>query len=60
MLFHQSHLHVRRLKNGINSVHPIQGDELRALRELRREQQPTLTSSPGIKTDRNLETTQLY
>jgi integrase len=36
----KAHLHVRRLKNGIDSVHPIQGDELRALRELRREQEP--------------------
>jgi hypothetical protein len=38
--FAKGHLHVRRLKGGIHSVHPIQGDELRALRELRREQQP--------------------
>jgi integrase len=38
--FTKGHLHVRRLKNGVNSVHPIQGDELRALRELRREQEP--------------------
>jgi len=38
--FSKGHLHVRRLKGGIDSVHPIQGDELRALRELRREQQP--------------------
>jgi integrase len=37
--FAKGHLHVRRLKGGINSVHPIQGDELRALRELRREQE---------------------
>jgi integrase len=36
--FSKGHLHVRRLKGGIHSVHPIQGDELRALRELRREQ----------------------
>ena len=36
----KAHLHVKRLKGGINSVHPIQGDELRALRELRREQEP--------------------
>jgi type 1 fimbriae regulatory protein FimB/type 1 fimbriae regulatory protein FimE len=36
----KGHLHVRRLKNGIASVHPIQGDELRALRELRRDQEP--------------------
>ena len=34
--FTRVHLHVRRLKGGIASVHPIQGDELRALRELRR------------------------
>jgi integrase len=38
--FSKGHLHVRRLKGGIHSVHPIQGDELRALRELRREQKP--------------------
>jgi integrase len=38
--FSKGHLHVRRLKGGIHSVHPIQGDELRASRELRREQQP--------------------
>ena len=38
--FSKGHLHVRRLKNGIDSVHPVQGDELRALRELRREQEP--------------------
>ena len=29
-------LHVRRLKNGTPSVHPLRGDELRALRELQR------------------------
>src|SRR6516225_8289167 len=34
--FARSHLHVRRSKGGIASVHPIQGDELRALRELQR------------------------
>ncbi len=38
--FNKGHLHARRLKNGINSVHPIQGDELRALRELKRSQEP--------------------
>jgi type 1 fimbriae regulatory protein FimB/type 1 fimbriae regulatory protein FimE len=38
--FAKGHLHVKRLKGGIDSVHPIQGDELRALRELRREQKP--------------------
>jgi integrase len=30
-------LHVRRLKNGKPCVHPLRGDELRALRELRRQ-----------------------
>ena len=29
-------LHVRRVKNGKPAAHPIQGDELRALRELQR------------------------
>jgi len=38
--FGKAHLHVRRLKNGIASVHPIQADELRALRRLRKEQGP--------------------
>jgi integrase len=33
-------LHVRRAKNGTPSVHPIRGDELRALRQLQREQDP--------------------
>jgi len=31
-------LHVARLKNGISSVHPLTGNELRALRRLQREQ----------------------
>jgi integrase len=30
-------LHVRRIKNGKPSVHPLRGDEIRALRELRRQ-----------------------
>jgi type 1 fimbriae regulatory protein FimB/type 1 fimbriae regulatory protein FimE len=34
-------LHVRRVKQGTPSTHPINGDELRALRRLHREQQPT-------------------
>jgi integrase len=34
-------LHVRRSKQGAPSVHPIQGDELRALRRLQREQPPS-------------------
>jgi site-specific recombinase XerD len=30
-------MHVRRVKNGMPSVHPIRGDEIRALRKLRRD-----------------------
>ena len=30
-------LHVRRVKNGKPSVHPLRGDEIRELRELRRQ-----------------------
>lgn len=33
-------LHVRRLKHGVDSVHPLQGDEVRTLRQLQREQEP--------------------
>ena len=40
-------LHVRRVKQGTPSVHPIVGDELRALRRLQREQEP---KSPFIFT----------
>jgi type 1 fimbriae regulatory protein FimB/type 1 fimbriae regulatory protein FimE len=29
-------LHVRRVKNGVATTHPLQGDEMRALRELKR------------------------
>jgi type 1 fimbriae regulatory protein FimE len=28
----EGRLHVHRVKNGISSVHPIRGDEMRALR----------------------------
>ena len=34
-------LHVRRVKNGSPSVHPLRGDEIRALRRLQREQSPS-------------------
>ena len=34
-------LHVRRAKNGSPSVHPTQGDEIRAPRRLQREQGPS-------------------
>jgi type 1 fimbriae regulatory protein FimB len=33
-------LHVRRIKAGLPSVHPLQGDEMRALRKLHRDQEP--------------------
>ncbi|MCB1767837.1 MAG: tyrosine-type recombinase/integrase, partial [Candidatus Competibacteraceae bacterium] len=36
----QGFLHVRRLKHGIPSVHPLRGPEIRALRQLRRETGP--------------------
>ncbi|MHC2275394.1 integrase [Bradyrhizobium diazoefficiens] len=38
--FSSATLHVRRVKQGTPSTHPILGDELRALRKLQREQQP--------------------
>ena len=38
--FSSATLHVRRVKQGTPSTHPLLGDELRALRKLQREQQP--------------------
>ena len=38
--FNTATLHVRRVKQGTPSTHPIIGDELRALRRLQREQDP--------------------
>jgi type 1 fimbriae regulatory protein FimB/type 1 fimbriae regulatory protein FimE len=38
--FRTATLHVRRVKQGTPSTHPIIGDELRALRRLQREQRP--------------------
>jgi integrase len=38
--FRTASLHVRRVKQGTPSTHPILGDELRALRRLQREQDP--------------------
>jgi integrase len=38
--FNSATLHVRRVKQGTPSTHPILGDELRALRRLQREQEP--------------------
>jgi type 1 fimbriae regulatory protein FimB/type 1 fimbriae regulatory protein FimE len=40
-------LHVRRVKNGLPSVHPLQGDEMRALRALTRESSFVFTSERG-------------
>jgi integrase len=45
--FRTASLHVRRVKQGCPSTHPILGDELRALRRLQREQEP---KSPFIFT----------
>jgi integrase len=39
--FSTSQLHVNRAKNGSPAVHPLRGPELRALRRLKREQEPT-------------------
>ena len=36
----EGRLHVRRVKNGMPSVHPLTGKELRALRRLQGEQEP--------------------
>jgi type 1 fimbriae regulatory protein FimB/type 1 fimbriae regulatory protein FimE len=38
--FANANMHVRRVKQGSPSTHPIRGDELRALRRLQREQDP--------------------
>ena len=40
MEFATATLHVRRVKQGTPSTHPMLGDELRALRRLQREQEP--------------------
>ena len=40
-------LHVRRVKQGTPSTHPIPGDELRTLRRLQREREP---KSPFVVT----------
>jgi len=39
--FGQAVLHVSRLKGGSPATHPLTGDELRALRRLQREQEPS-------------------
>jgi integrase len=35
--FDNARLHVRRVKNGVPSVHPLKGDEMRSLRRLKKE-----------------------
>ena len=39
--FNRASLHVRRSKGGTPSVHPLAGDEMRALRKLQRESPPS-------------------
>ena len=39
--------HVRRVKNGIPTTHPLQGDEMRALRALKRESSFVFVSERG-------------
>src|ERR1700676_300135 len=39
--FNAAVLHVRRVKNGTPSTHPLLGDEMRALRRLKRESAPS-------------------
>ena len=41
--FNRSHLHFKRYKTNTETVHPIPGRELRALRRLQREQDPKST-----------------
>ena len=45
-------LHVRRVKNGMASVHPLQGDEMRALRALKRNSPFVFTSERGALSPR--------
>jgi integrase len=48
--FAHGRLHVNRAKSGSPSVHPLSGRELRAMRRLRREQEP---DSPFITSERD-------
>jgi len=43
----EGRLHVHRVKNGIPSVHPIRGDEMRALRSVRPRPQSLSASNPS-------------
>ena len=49
-------LHVRRAKNGKPSIHPLRGDEVRALRELRRQFPDSASSSRPSAADRSPQT----
>ena len=57
-------LHVRRAKNGSPSVHPMQGDEIRALRRLQRERGVSshvfMTERDGPMTPKVLEAKKLH
>ena len=48
-------LHVRRVKQGTPSTHPILGDELRALRRLQREQEPKVALRIHVGTGSTLQ-----
>jgi integrase len=53
--FNAAVLHVRRVKNGTPSTHPVLGDELRALRRLQRERarrHPSSSSASGARRSR--------
>jgi integrase len=45
-------LHVRHVKNGTPSTHPLLGDELRALRRLQRESPPSPLSASAARRSR--------
>jgi integrase len=45
--FNAAVLHVRRVKNGTPSTHPLLGDELRALRRLQRESRASPAAEPA-------------
>src|SRR5262249_56489985 len=54
-------LHVRRAKNGSPTVHPMQGDEIRAVRRLQREQGPSShVPTPGPPPSCDFRTIQVY
>ena len=57
VMFDQSRLHVTRAKNGVDSVQPIAGDELRQLRALKKDAKSPFvfeTERGGAMTTRNV------